>query len=1189
MRIRDAVHILRAARRQPDQGSNTMKPFGSTARTARATRLPRHATTTRAIRAALAASAALLALAGSGVAVAGECATVPAWQAAPASALPLAAPGPDRVHDLTLAKGSAPGAVQAIASAFAPALHSNYYLYNDEPIVESTTDLDAIGVDAMVLGIEDNATLVNVSTLEASSEHANATAVHLVAAGDFGSVDVVNSGDIAADAYFGQAIGVYANAFGLYGEANVENGEDGTIVASSGYFAQGVSVAGGKYAGLDNQGYIGAIASNEADAYAFASGAGVSSFYGYAHLDNSGTIHALAEGYAANATGAFASIYGGNAVVDNSGSIEAIATGDVAGRATGVNVSSSLLSAVFNNHGTVEATGSGGYADATGAYVSSGEGAQVYTADGSVIEATAEGYQDADATGVGVTGLFANVYGYGAISATASADAAIGDARAYGADVYGNFTGIYNLGDGEISASAEGYYALAVGVLQDGYFTAFRNEGVISASAAGETGFAIGAMTLSYYGVHTYNDGDILATATGEGVAAVGAFALSRYGDITLANTGSIEASADYRAVAVQLRGFAGTTVENSGTISASGDGDNIAIYASDTSTDDIHNLGRVDGALWLGVGDDSLLNEGTWNAGQTATYFGDGDDAIVNSGTINLSDSSIDLGLHDTVGNTFYNDGVVSADGDNAIVMGAGPYDALVPSLNPNAFYNDGTIDFQDGEADDTLLIVGDLAGDGEIGVDVSGADEASDLLYVDGSVVSGSVQAINVALVDVPEQFESLVPIVYVTGDSVAGNFALGDVDWDSENSFVTLDFHLAADIDASNATPDVFALGIEVTGLSDPGVLAANVAGSVQSLMNSQVGTWRQRMGVIDRFTDGAVALWARVFQDKGGFSPGHHAANFGDGGDFDWDQKNSGIEAGIDFAVSDEFSLGLLVGKSQADTHLDSDSATQSDIDADTWGLYGTWISPTGFYLDASYRWMSFDVDMHSVAGAMEVDGDAESFNLELGYAWTMSGGLKIEPQLQYTKTNVDALDVLETNTGMGFHNEGGDSSRGRLGVALRKSFGEADAGWQWTPYATLSAVREFDGETQYAINEVFHGETDLEGTSTLLELGFTARHQSWSVYGGLNWQDGGAVNSFFGGQLGVRYTFGAAAPVVAPPPAPPAKTCADLDDDSDGINNCDDRCPGSSGTVGADGCPVPAPQPEPEMAPKPFRG
>ena len=36
------------------------------------------------------------------------------------------------------------------------------------------------------------------------------------------------------------------------------------------------------------------------------------------------------------------------------------------------------------------------------------------------------------------------------------------------------------------------------------------------------------------------------------------------------------------------------------------------------------------------------------------------------------------------------------------------------------------------------------------------------------------------------------------------------------------------------------------------------------------------------------------------------------------------------------------------------------------------------------------------------------------------------------------------------------------------------------------------------------------------------------------------------------------------------------TCADLDDDGDGVNNCDDKCPNSTAgqTIGPDGCPVP---------------
>jgi len=61
-------------------------------------------------------------------------------------------------------------------------------------------------------------------------------------------------------------------------------------------------------------------------------------------------------------------------------------------------------------------------------------------------------------------------------------------------------------------------------------------------------------------------------------------------------------------------------------------------------------------------------------------------------------------------------------------------------------------------------------------------------------------------------------------------------------------------------------------------------------------------------------------------------------------------------------------------------------------------------------------------------------------------------------------------------------------------------------------------------------------------------------------------------------VGLTYSFGghaappaAVAPAAAPPPAP---DCHSLDDDHDGVNNCDDRCPDTAaGTVvGPDGCP-----------------
>ncbi|KAF1709400.1 hypothetical protein CSC70_11400 [Pseudoxanthomonas kalamensis DSM 18571] len=69
-------------------------------------------------------------------------------------------------------------------------------------------------------------------------------------------------------------------------------------------------------------------------------------------------------------------------------------------------------------------------------------------------------------------------------------------------------------------------------------------------------------------------------------------------------------------------------------------------------------------------------------------------------------------------------------------------------------------------------------------------------------------------------------------------------------------------------------------------------------------------------------------------------------------------------------------------------------------------------------------------------------------------------------------------------------------------------------------------------------------------------------------------------SYFGdilASVGVIIPLGplaAAAPAVVAPVVAPS--CADLDDDGDGVNNCDDKCPGSQAgqAIGPDGCPVP---------------
>ena len=102
-------------------------------------------------------------------------------------------------------------------------------------------------------------------------------------------------------------------------------------------------------------------------------------------------------------------------------------------------------------------------------------------------------------------------------------------------------------------------------------------------------------------------------------------------------------------------------------------------------------------------------------------------------------------------------------------------------------------------------------------------------------------------------------------------------------------------------------------------------------------------------------------------------------------------------------------------------------------------------------------------------------------------------------------------------------DGGTSERGRVGVALSRSF-EGGSGLTWTPYGALSAVREFDGKSGFTVADTFAGTTSIEGTSTLAEVGVGLRSGGLSATAGFNWSDGGAIDSVRGGQVVVRYSW-----------------------------------------------------------------
>jgi len=223
-------------------------------------------------------------------------------------------------------------------------------------------------------------------------------------------------------------------------------------------------------------------------------------------------------------------------------------------------------------------------------------------------------------------------------------------------------------------------------------------------------------------------------------------------------------------------------------------------------------------------------------------------------------------------------------------------------------------------------------------------------------------------------------------------------------------------------------------------------------------------------------------------------------------------------GMNFNIHGAFNFGITLGTSDGIQQVVDVGTTRMDMSSA--GLYATWAS-SKFYIDGSWRWMDFDANLTSWAGLHRTSGNATAFNVEAGFnAWTLAG-VDIVPQVQYTRTRITDIAPMHDDFAS-FDWAPGASERARVGVGLSRTFARGDV--LWTPYGSLNAVRELDGENRYLIGGTYGGTTSTEGTSALVEVGVGMQTNGFSVTGGLNWTDGGALDSFVGGQVVLRYTW-----------------------------------------------------------------
>ena len=979
----------------------------------------------------------------------------------------------------------------------------------------------------------------------------------------FGDATVENSGSVYANG--GKyAFGVYATAG--TGDVSVNNADGGELGFYS-YSGRGWGVFG--YA---NNGDVNVTNDGTISGYAYGQSAGIfgRSGQGDVNVTNTGSIEVITGGNVA--VGVFARADYGTASVNNSGdistSVEGV-NGYIGDDAYGILASGEYAQAA--NSGSIYAFG---IYSASGIAARSFYGTTVTTTASSEIEAYSL------LVTIGIEGRSE----YGNVSVTNAGDIAVEGVLSGGVGIQA-YSGLGNVSvanSGEITASSE--YGTAIGIT--GYSVA-GNTTVSNSGTVEATGYygAYGIAAQSYLGDVTVTNsagGDVHASAPSY---AYGVFA-SAYGDVTINNAGAISASADVdgHAAAVLMESLYGSSTLNNaatGTISVVGtDGYAFAVLGSE-AVDTINNSGLITGALALYGGNDVFNNRsgGVWRTGATqSTDFGDGNDTINNlaGGLIDIQTGAITLGAgNDTLANAGTvrtgtggtisfgdgNDTLTNATGGMIDVVGGtiamedgndtitnfGTFrltgGTVTMGAGTNAFTNAGilkvlgnsavdmgatgtltninAIDLIDGATDDRLTLTGTLGGAGALNLDFNLLNSTVDQLVVTGNVAANAVQTVNILAPGLPTTAHTSSVFARVSGTSVASNFVAGQIFGYSPANFLDLDLTVSSQINTANTAPDLFSINVDVVGLSDSGSLAASVASGAAGFLNSQVGTFRQRLGVNPYGDAGKVmSAFFRVYSDEGDVTPDAIAANFGQGGNFAYDQSSWGREVGVNANLFGNFHAGVVLGTADSRQRLTGAGVGENRMDGMTWGAYATWYVPQGFYVDLTGRWMAVDVESRSIAGLLQTRAHTSSTSLEAGYEWAV-GGFNIVPQLQYTRTEVEDVRAVSFDRAT-FEAHGGTSERGRLGVEFNKTFTAGNL--RWTPYGSISAIREFDGEMTYTVADNFFGSTSVDGTSAMAELGLGVQSGGWGFNIGANWTDGGAYNSGVSGQASVRFAW-----------------------------------------------------------------
>ncbi len=276
------------------------------------------------------------------------------------------------------------------------------------------------------------------------------------------------------------------------------------------------------------------------------------------------------------------------------------------------------------------------------------------------------------------------------------------------------------------------------------------------------------------------------------------------------------------------------------------------------------------------------------------------------------------------------------------------------------------------------------------------------------------------------------------------------------------------------------------------------------------------------------------WGRVIAQHGNHD-GDPLGIYGNGPQFNY--TIGAIQAGSDLIRRDtndggRFSAGLYgaAGMTLGDvTHADRTDAGRNRLNGYSFGGYGTYFGPSGWYVDAVAQGTYYDVyGISNVVPTLKTNGWGFAGSLETGVPIYRIAGITIEPQAQIVYQHIDLADGTDTAAIVKFSDV--ESLAGRLGVRFARTWALDDSA---TPRTITAWLRpnfwyEFYGDPKTSFTSatgLIPFLSNFTGGSVEVNAGMSAQiAAATSLYANVSYQtgiDGDNNGDVYSGKIGLK--------------------------------------------------------------------